>query len=64
MTSERPEAARGPERVASAARWVVAGLVVLCLIGLLAFRRNDPGVGGRVPDPDAVVVVATSTTTG
>ena len=45
-------------------RWAVALLAVLALVGLLAFRRNDPGVGGRVPDPDAVVVVVTTTTAG
>jgi hypothetical protein len=31
-------------------RWVVAIVVVLCVVALIAWRRNGPGVGGRVPD--------------
>jgi hypothetical protein len=32
-------------------RWVVAVIVVLGIVALLAWARNDPGVGGRFPDP-------------
>ena len=35
-----------------AARWLLAAAVVLALVALLAWARNDPGVGGRVPDPE------------
>jgi hypothetical protein len=38
----------------TATRWLIAALVVLALVGLLAYARNDPGVGGRVPDPEDV----------
>ncbi len=40
-------------------RWVVAVIVVAAIVALLAWARNDPGVGGRFPDPpesNAVVV--------
>jgi hypothetical protein len=36
----------------NAFRWVIAILIVLCVVALLAWRRNGPGVGGRVPDKD------------
>jgi len=32
-------------------RWLVATLALLGIIALLAWARNDPGVGGRLPDP-------------
>ncbi len=32
-------------------RWVVAVIVVAGIVALLAWARNDPGVGGRFPDP-------------
>jgi hypothetical protein len=35
-----------------AGRWVLAAVVVLAVVALLAWARNDPGVGGRVPDPE------------
>ena len=38
-------------------RWVVCGLAALGVVALLAYSRNDPGVGGRVPDPEDVRVV-------
>ena len=41
----------------SVSQWVVSILAALGIIGLLAWARNDPGVGGRVPDPEDVVVV-------
>jgi hypothetical protein len=44
----------------SAGRWIVAMLAAVGIIALLAYARNDPGVGGRVPDPDDVVVVVRS----
>ena len=31
-------------------RWVIAVLVALCIVALIAWRRNEPGVGGRFPD--------------
>jgi hypothetical protein len=34
------------------ARWVIAAIVVSAIVALLAWARNDPGVGGRIPDPD------------
>ena len=37
-------------------RWVIAAIVVAGIICLLAYRRNDPGVGGRVPDPEDAFV--------
>jgi hypothetical protein len=36
----------------SALAWVVAAIVVIAIVALLAYARNDPGVGGRVPDPE------------
>jgi hypothetical protein len=38
-------------------RWVIAAVVVVGIVCMLAYRRNDPGVGGRVPDPEDVVAV-------
>jgi len=34
----------------SAVRWVVAIIAILGIVALLAWRRNDPGVGDRFPD--------------
>jgi hypothetical protein len=44
----------------TAGRWLVGTIVALAIIALLAWARNDPGVGGRQPDPptSTVVVVA------
>jgi hypothetical protein len=40
------------------ARWAIVVLAVLAVLALLGYRRNDPGVGERVPDPeDAISVV-------
>jgi hypothetical protein len=45
----------------SVARWVIAALAALAVVALLAYARNDPGVGGRIPDPeDASAVVVDS----
>ena len=41
----------------NAIRYVIAALAALGIVGLLAYARNDPGVGGRVPDPEDVRVV-------
>jgi hypothetical protein len=32
-------------------RWLVGTIAALAVIALLAWARNDPGVGGRQPDP-------------
>lgn len=39
-------------------RWVIVALAVLAVVALLAYARNDPGVGGRVPDPEDALAVA------
>jgi hypothetical protein len=41
----------------SVSQWVVSILAALGIIALLAWARNDPGVAGRVADPEDVVVV-------
>jgi hypothetical protein len=41
-----------------AGRWLLAAVVVLAIVALLAWARNDPCVGGRVPDPEDAAVVA------
>ncbi|MCZ7536273.1 MAG: hypothetical protein M5T61_10325 [Acidimicrobiia bacterium] len=38
-------------------RWIIVVIVVLAIVALLAYRRNDPGDGGRVPDPEDVTAV-------
>jgi hypothetical protein len=38
-------------------RWLIAALAALGVVALLAYARNDPGVGGRFPDPEDVRVV-------
>jgi hypothetical protein len=35
----------------SGVRWTVALIAALAIVALLAWARNDPGVGGRFPDP-------------
>jgi hypothetical protein len=50
-------------------RWLVGTIVVFAVIALLAWARNDPGVGGRQPDPPtssvgvAVVPISEAPTT-
>jgi hypothetical protein len=39
-------------------RWLLVTLLVLGIIALLAYARNEPGVGGRVPDPEDARVAA------
>jgi hypothetical protein len=39
----------------SVVRWVLAVIAALCLVGLVAFARNDPGVDDRDGDPEDVV---------
>jgi hypothetical protein len=41
----------------NAVRYLITVLAALGIVGLLAYARNDPGVGGRVPDPEDVRVV-------
>ena len=41
----------------NAVRWLVAALAALGIVALLAYARNDAGVGGRFPDPEDVHVV-------
>jgi hypothetical protein len=43
-----------------ARRWMVAVLAAIGIIALLAWARNDPGVGGREPDPPESTVVVTT----
>jgi hypothetical protein len=37
--------------------WVTAAIVVLGIVALLAWARNDPGVDDRDPDPPSTVIV-------
>jgi hypothetical protein len=40
------------------AYWVIGAIIVLWIIALLAWARNDAGIDDRVPDPeDAIAVV-------
>ena len=41
----------------TAGRWLVGTIVVFAIVALLAWARNDPGVGGRQPDPPTSNVV-------
>jgi hypothetical protein len=43
--------------MSDSARWVVMMLAALGVVLLLAYARNGPGVGGRIPDPEDVRVV-------
>jgi hypothetical protein len=45
-------------------RWLIAALAALGVVALLAYVRNDPGVGGRFPDPEDVRVVVVADGTG
>jgi hypothetical protein len=38
-------------------RWVIAAIAVAAIVALLAWARNDPGVGGREPDPPQSTVL-------
>ena len=38
-------------------RYLIAAVAALGVVALLAFARNDPGVGGRFPDPEDVEVI-------
>ncbi|HEX5946819.1 MAG TPA: hypothetical protein VFY82_11105 [Acidimicrobiales bacterium] len=47
-----------PGSRSGAGRWLLVAVAALAIVALLAWARNDPGVGGRVPDPeDAAAVV-------
>jgi hypothetical protein len=35
------------------ARWVLAAIAALALVGLLAYARGEPGDDGRAPDPES-----------
>lgn len=39
-------------------RWLLVAFLVVAICCLLAYRRNDPGVGGRFPDPEDAAAVA------
>ena len=38
-------------RQTNAGRWMVGAIAALGIVALLAWARNDAGVGGREPDP-------------
>ena len=40
-------------------RSIVAAIVVLAIVALIAWARNDPGVGGRIPDPEDAAAALT-----
>jgi hypothetical protein len=44
-------------------RAVLAVVVVIAIISLVAWARNDPGVGGREPDPPQSTPVVTDVDT-
>ena len=44
-------------------RWLLGFIVAACIIALLAWARNDPGVGGREPDPPQTTTVITDSDT-
>ncbi len=46
-----------------ARRAMLAVVVVIAIISLLAWARNDPGVGGREPDPPQGTPVVTDVDT-
>jgi hypothetical protein len=39
-----------------ATRWVLGAIVVVAIVALLAWARNDPGVDDRQPDPPSSTV--------
>jgi hypothetical protein len=43
-----------------ATRWTLVAIVVLAIVGLVAWARNDPGVGDREPDPPSSTVLTTT----
>ena len=40
-------------------RWTIAVIAAVAIVALLAWARNEPGVGGRVPDPETAVTPVT-----
>ncbi len=40
-------------------RWVVGLIAAAAVVALLAWARNDPGVGGRDPDPPTGAALVT-----
>jgi len=47
-------------RETSLVRWALAAFAALCIVGLIAFARNDPGVDDRDGDPEDVVATQTT----
>jgi hypothetical protein len=41
-------------------RWLFGFIVAACIVALLAWARNDPGVGGRESDPPQSTTVVTN----
>ena len=39
-----------------ATRWVLGAILVVAIVALLAWARNDPGVDDRQPDPPSSTV--------
>jgi hypothetical protein len=44
----------------SVVRWVIAAVAALAIVGLVAYARNDAGIGDRDGDPEDVLVVETT----
>ena len=40
-------------------RWVIGLITAAAVVALLAWARNEPGVGGRDPDPPTGAVLVT-----
>jgi hypothetical protein len=38
--------------------WVITALVIIAIIALIAYARNEPGIDDRVPDPEDVMSIA------
>jgi hypothetical protein len=53
-----------PGSGSGAGRWLLVAVAALAVVALLAWARNDPGVGGRVPDPEDAAVVRAGTRVG
>jgi hypothetical protein len=47
-------------RDTSVVRWVIAAVAALCIVGFVAFARNDAGIDDRDGDPEDVVAVETT----
>ena len=40
-------------------RWLIGTIVALCIIALLAWARNNPGIDDRDPDPPQSTEIVT-----